>query len=410
MGQALVVFIFLSILSSFPMATNGLTIKLMRRDQVDLNLVPENLSIAEKHKYMLTLHILELSVSASRRTYLLFDTGSPFTWVQCHGCLNCFKIRGGPFDPRRSTTYRTLPFDSPLCQKQLRIRDSCGFRISYPTSSVEGITSLENVLFTTTAGPPMTVPNLVLGCATSAPGVTFGNNDGPHNPISGIFGIAMGLFRDSFMVITQYITKWKFSYCLPSWNAGHIQSNLLFGDDVKPLPRSAQTTPLQTVQYYLNCYDISVAGKRLNLDRALFRVRPDGTGGFIMDTGTAPTCLVAPAYDKVKEAIVLSLGRHMRPGTPVRPYDLCYSWPLPRIPQLPSLTFHFQNADLEIDFWNVFQTVQVSRGRKSVCMIMHRADIRAPNLLGAVQQANYRFVHNLRDQTLSFYPETCRGN
>ncbi|PKI67915.1 hypothetical protein CRG98_011511 [Punica granatum] len=147
-----------------------------------------------------------------------------------------------------------------------------------------------------------------------------------------------------------------------------------------------------------------------DLDPSLFRFRRDG-GGFILDTGTAPTLLLGPAYDEVKAALVRILRWYMKPGHPVKPYDLCYPWPLPWIPHLPSLTFHLQHADLEIDFWNVFQTIDVSRGRKVVCLAMHRvSNTQQPSILGAIQQANYRFVHDLTDQSLIFYPEKCTGN
>ncbi|GLJ15736.1 hypothetical protein SUGI_0258950 [Cryptomeria japonica] len=49
--------------------------------------------------------------------YVLIDTGSDITWIQCDPCPQCYKQRDALFQPMGSTSYRALPCNSTTCQQ-----------------------------------------------------------------------------------------------------------------------------------------------------------------------------------------------------------------------------------------------------------------------------------------------------
>lgn len=451
MGRLLpVIFIFLCALSSFLAITDGLAIKIIRRDKVDTNLFPKNLSDIERNQVFADLSLSRAlylkeramkwanSVSPSINqtagipkiatispklqqiagsiflvpvtigskgysTHLLLDTGSDFIWLQCSECEDCFHIKDGPFNHKDSSSYRELLHNDQKCRWEHRTGNLCIFeKIYLKGEKVTGIVSEDSFLFTTKAGSTDTVRELLFGCATSAPRDLF-KRRGPNNPVAGIFGIGEGQRGDSFMVLQNHITKSQFSYCLPPWNARHIETNLLFGDDIQPLPTSAKTIPMQTFPHYtVSIEAISVASKRLGLGRD-----HQLASRLILDTGSSITSLVGSVYDEVKAEFTQYLDRYMKPvANPMKPSELCYQLSILKKGPLPSLTFHFNaRAELEFQFSNVFLI-----GRELVCMMIKRSPVGVENILGAVTMANHRFVHNLSDHRLSFYPEECKGN
>lgn len=50
--------------------------------------------------------------------YVALDTGNDVAWIPCSGCLGCL----GPtsFDPKKSTTFKPIPCQAPLCKQVIR--------------------------------------------------------------------------------------------------------------------------------------------------------------------------------------------------------------------------------------------------------------------------------------------------
>lgn len=205
--------------------TSSLTLDMVRRDTIDYQLFPKNLSNAQKtqifaklsqsrarrlarrppsldstsvngslitdtirpttKQFLDSVFAVSLDVgSRPYRTYLQLDTGSSLVWVQCQGCRHCMELRHGSFNESSSTSYRKMRYDNPLCKPRLRSGHDCKFEIVYEDGhKVHGIRSLDTI---------STIQDVVFGCANYINGVTFGDNDGPHNVISGIFGLALG--------------------------------------------------------------------------------------------------------------------------------------------------------------------------------------------------------------------------
>ena len=222
--------------------------------------------------------------------------------------------------------------------------------------------------------------------------------------ITGIFGL--GLEKRSILVQLQNQTKKRFSYCLPSVER---PTSLRFGDNANIRgPRSKiQTTSLvpNVGNYYVaQMLGISIEEKRLNINPDLFRLKNDMTGGFGVDSGSPYSFIVETAFRTLIEEMVSFFVK--RNGlNPIRQrmgsFELCYNMTR-RSYVLPSLTFHFQGANLVMKPEAVFQSFDTVR-----CLAILTIDDRGPRLLGAFQQINYRFLFDGGLFKLSFAPENC---
>lgn len=48
--------------------------------------------------------------------YLMFDTGSDLSWTQCTPCSPCSRGHYPPYNPSRSSKFRSVSCDDPLCE------------------------------------------------------------------------------------------------------------------------------------------------------------------------------------------------------------------------------------------------------------------------------------------------------
>ncbi|XP_025814644.1 protein ASPARTIC PROTEASE IN GUARD CELL 1-like [Panicum hallii] len=48
--------------------------------------------------------------------HLMFDTGSDLSWTQCYPCRNCGQGHFAPYIPFKSSTFRSVSCDDPLCE------------------------------------------------------------------------------------------------------------------------------------------------------------------------------------------------------------------------------------------------------------------------------------------------------
>jgi hypothetical protein len=71
------------------------------------------------------------------------------------------------------------------------------------------------------------------------------------------------------------------------------------------------------------------------------------------------------------------------------------------------MTFHFLGAELVVDSKAVFQ---VFENDDMFCMAVLPINEQGPSLLGAFQQADHRFLFDVRASTMSFVRETCQFN
>lgn len=171
--------LYLSMVASTSTA-NSLTLTLIPTHSIESQFFPKNLSLSERQirnaelSYNRSLHFRSIANNSTRInptsktvndairppvvplpyscysvalsfgdppyvTYLLADTGSEDTWVQCKGCKSCFQIGNGPFDYNSLKTFTILPCSSPYCSPKKCKGDTCIFTIRYHVSEAGGI-------------------------------------------------------------------------------------------------------------------------------------------------------------------------------------------------------------------------------------------------------------------------------
>ncbi|KAF7817861.1 Aspartic peptidase [Senna tora] len=405
-----------------PIATSkSFSLKLTPRHMIDTALFPKNLTSLQQHEifvqlsrdralyfksiasanssqeniksYMLriftSLYIVQIIIGTNLYSpYLLFDSGSDHTWLQCDDCINCFPLSGGNFNYHQSKTYKVVSCNHPLCVPKMCSGDICLYRIQYiGGASTSGILSAENFTFLHNDAYT-SFPNLVFGCGFYNQNIRFGSRERPNNVIAGIFGMGAGPI--SLLNQLNSVTNFRFSYCLVSWTTPEgPYSYIHYGDDAQISGdiKTIQLLPQALPRYYLPCTGISLNADLLPIDPSLWVFKPDKTGGFAVDTGSGPTFLVKSAYTVVKDWVYRYFeghGWHPIEGQPV-PYDVCYRKEAGQGYPMPSMTYHFEGgADLVVDPSAVFQNFDEN---DMMCLaVMPMDDDEGPSLLGAFQQ------------------------
>ncbi|BFG43294.1 hypothetical protein CerSpe_295680 [Prunus speciosa] len=167
--------------------------------------------------------------------------------------------------------------------------------------------------------------------------------------VAGLLGL--GYAPISFPLQQSYQTGKVFSMCLT--RRREIQTYLRFGKDVPTPPGGLRVTKLVFFKdmpyYYVNLLAISVHGQKLLIDPNV------------------------PAFKAVVEFLEMyfmcfpHLVRGARPPLGP-PFELCYKWMTP-LPPLPTLTFHFEHADLVINPEDLFIKVKADQqGNDLLCL------------------------------------------
>ncbi|KAJ4726289.1 Aspartic proteinase [Melia azedarach] len=140
----------------------------------------------------------------------------------------------------------------------------------------------------------------------------------------------LGLNRDPNSMIVQLgrLVLNRFSYCL--------------------------VQPDKSFRIYLKFGDEIIAGKRLNLPPNTFSIKSNGQGGCMIDSGSVQTIIEYEVYLDLWTAFTEYFARYdiERLITCPNYGVLCFKMPA-GFNSFPSMTYHFQGADLKIEPDNV---------------------------------------------------------
>ncbi|XP_043717789.1 aspartic proteinase CDR1-like [Telopea speciosissima] len=226
--------------------------------------------------------------------FLIMDTGSHTTWVQCEGC-NRYVSQGQPNYPyKRSQSYKPIPCGDPTCPtpNQDCFQSFCGFRIHYSVSTtgplIVGSIIRETLTFPSDFRGTESYNNLFLGC-----GIQYVNF---NYAFGGILGIGPGGLGPR--PLWDQVGKKRFSYCLvPSEQPNYW---LYIGGE-KMVGQQVQSTSLlrgsHPSLYYLELQDISIANVHLGLQGSF-------SGGCAIDTRAGMTSLVSNVYARVRIGLI----------------------------------------------------------------------------------------------------------
>ncbi|XP_072972756.1 aspartic proteinase nepenthesin-1 [Typha angustifolia] len=338
-------------------------------------------------------YLMDLAIGTPSLPFsAILDTGSDLIWTQCKPCVECFTQATPLFDPSSSSTYKTLPCTSNLCEALpiSSCKSNCEYLYTYgDTSSTQGVLASETLTFGSTK-----VPNLAFGCGDTNQGDGFTQGSG-----------LVGLGRGPLSLISQ-LGMGKFSYCLTSLDQSKT-SPLFFGAlaDIKATATNTiplVKNPMQPSFYYLNLKGITVGGTQLTISSSTFALQDDGTGGLIIDSGTSVTYLELAGYKMVKKAFISQMQLPVADGSDIG-LDLCFSLPSDSSSvEVPKLVFNFDSADLDLPA-NNYMVVDSSTGL--LCLTVMGS--RGMSILGNFQQQNLQILYDLDNEKLSFAPIQC---
>uniref|UniRef100_R7W037 Aspartic proteinase nepenthesin-1 n=1 Tax=Aegilops tauschii TaxID=37682 RepID=R7W037_AEGTA len=362
--------------------------------------------------------VTSVGTGAGRRTYVLaLDMTSSKLWMQCKPVQKPFAQQPPPFEPAKSPSFRHVPGNSRFCLSPAHghrptVQDPCKFRsIGLHGIDARGVLSNETLAFAA-AGQEAEVAGVVIGCTHSSEGFDFNS----HGVLAGVLGLGrqapsliwtLGQHRHGAVQVH------RFSYCLPSHGSPDHHSFLRFGDDIPHTQHMVSTrilymsftTSRDFSAYFVTLAGVSVGGRQLPHIGELFKRHLHGgrwTGGCAFDAGTAAMVMVAPAYEKLKDAVVDHL-KPLRVSIVSRvEYHLCFRATSQLWQHLPTVTLPF--AEAEARLVPPPQRLVVAVGHDICLAVVQSNDI---TIIGAMQQVDKRFVYDVRAGRIYFAPENA---
>ncbi|CAH9103557.1 unnamed protein product [Cuscuta europaea] len=328
----------------------------------------------------------------AKDAYMVVDTGSDFTWIQCQPCSNCYTQKFPIFNPSDSSTFSSLRCDSGVC-RSLKHRKTCrrnagpcGYNVRY----ADGSTSAGELVTETITFRGSAAGKIAIGCGHNNAGVFVGA-DG-----------SMGLGRGGLSLCSQMSVS-SLSYCLVDHNS-KSESTLDFNP---PIPAESVFAPLLKsppgleAYYYAALTGVSVGHE------GMIKISPGGGGRIIVDSGTAVTRLPGAVYSRIRDAFVRLLsnnGNGPRPsGSNVALFDTCYdlAGTTGKI-AVPTVSFHFTDKiTLNLPPSNILVAVDTSGTH---CFAFAPA---TSAIMGNLQQQGMRVTYDLDYPRVGFVPSKC---
>ncbi|CAL0310258.1 unnamed protein product [Lupinus luteus] len=314
-------------------------------------------------------YLMEIFVGTPpKKVIAIADTGSDLIWFQCSPCKDCYFQNYPYFDPTKSSTHHPVPCEEVTCEYldsySCGRAKECNYFMEYGDGSTSrGTLITDTVSFNNTyLGRIVKYPSILLGCGYHNKGLFSPNEEG----IIGLGGDPLSLISQ----IGHQFGKRKFSYCFLPYGSER-SSQIKFGVDTQTNRRNLVTTPLVRkfpyTLYYLSLERISVSGKML------MAKANETQGNIFIDSGTVLSALESYLFNKLKTAIIESIGKeHVPERYPPRPFNLCYR----RI------------------------------GNSMCLMIVPTND--TVSILGSYQQVYFNIEYDLDKRTVSFAPSNCK--
>ncbi|KAK4767513.1 hypothetical protein SAY87_023421 [Trapa incisa] len=268
--------------------------------------------------------------SPAGQYYMVLDTGSDVNWLQCQPCIECYQQSDAIYNPSASSSYRALTCNSPQCSA-LQVSSCRSNQCLYQVSYGDGSFTVGNfVTETMTFGSSGKVDNVALGCGH--------DNEGLFVGAAGLLGLGGGPLS-----LTKQIKASSFSYCLVDRDSP--RSSTLDFNSADIGAADTVTAPLMKngkmdTFYYVGLTGVSVGGSPLSIPPSLFQMDDSGSGGIIVDSGTAVTRMQTEAYNSLRDAFVKRTQNLKSAGT-FALFDTCYDFSSLSQVRVPTVAFHF---------------------------------------------------------------------
>ncbi|MCL7041054.1 hypothetical protein MKW94_026579 [Papaver nudicaule] len=307
--------------------------------------------------------------------YLILDTGSDITWLQCEPCNNkCYNQTDPIFDPSSSTSFSQTPCGTQECN--LLPDSACSNRTCrYQVSGDDGSYSIGEL--SKSGSSTTTRENIYIGCGH--------DNRGLSNSAAGLLALGRGSLS-----FPSQVNAYVFSYCLVDRDLGW-SSTLQFGSGAEP-PDAITAPLLGHPQYptfhYVGLTGISVGGRPLSLPQSVFDINPSSPSGVIVDTGTSATRLPTDPC----------LTFHL----PL--YDTCYDLSSETSISIPAIAFLLPDGkSWVLPASNCLVPVD---NRNKFCLAFAPTNS-SVSIIGNLQQKGFRVSFNIVDSVIGFSPNRC---
>lgn len=319
--------------------------------------------------------------------------------------MKCFGQPTPIFDPLSSSTYSNLSCSSHLCKDMnvFRCVHGCKYMYSYgDESSTEGFMATDTFTFLDTVKKPASLPNIGFGCGVNNQGSGLARGSG-----------LVGLGRGPLSLVSQLGLP-RFTYCLPSIGenkTGGVSFGGLADLDYASGGTAAthgstplKQNPFRPSLYYLSLEGISVGETLLPVSKSALRMREDGSGGMIIDSGTTITYIQKDVFDALKREFTAQMK--LKVSSEDTGLDLCFELPAAAAEiQVPKLKFHLE-GEVELELPAANYMIRDERSGVA-CLAMAASSGSGMSIFGNIQQQNFMVVHDLHKKTLSFIPTQC---
>ncbi|GJN17419.1 hypothetical protein PR202_gb04482 [Eleusine coracana subsp. coracana] len=330
------------------------------RDEIKLASSPV---LAEKmlvpYRFRRALYLVPLRIGGPldriSLRYLMFDTASDLSWTQCAPCISCSRGHYPPYNPYRSSTFRSVSCDDPLCEHgsdvscdASLISRQCEFERSYTDGSIaKGYLASDIFHFSIEGNDDYHFePEVVFGCAWNVSSSTFVRE---YN--TGLLALNFG----SLSFVAQLRLD-KFSYCVPApprrgaTDQQPRTSYLRFGSEAR---MSGKRIPFNqyNYKYMLSLKSVTYQhGNRLHQQQPVpIYVGNDSAGTHIqmqVDSGTMGLWLPGPIYYALMKLVEADISLSRVPFLN-NPDALCFRGNMADVEEV-SVTLGFLGGDMEL--------------------------------------------------------------
>ncbi|MCL7035774.1 hypothetical protein MKW94_001689 [Papaver nudicaule] len=325
--------------------------------------------------------------------YLVLDTGSDVTWVQCAPCTECYQQTDPIFEPSSSTSFAHISCDAQQCKSldnSACSNESCLYQVNYGDGSYTiGDFVSETLTFDNSK---TTVEKISIGCGHDNEGLFIGS--------AGL--LALGAGSLSF---PSQVKATAFSYCLVDRDSSSA-STIQFGPEDQPA--DAITAPLLRNSrlptfYFVGLTGMSVGGQPLNLSGSVFDMSPGSLSGVIVDSGTSVTRLRTDVYNALRDAFVEGT-QHLPSAGAFALFDTCYDLSSKTTVSVPTVAFLFPGGkSLVLPAKNYLVPVD---SKKTFCFAF--APTRQQlSIIGNLQQQGTRVSYDTAKSVVGFSPNKC---
>ncbi|KAM1744318.1 hypothetical protein ACFX11_011216 [Malus domestica] len=324
------------------------------------------------------------------QAYVVLDTGSDISWVQCAPCADCYQQADPIFEPASSTSFSPLSCESQQC-KSLDVFECRNGTCLYEVAYGDGSYTVGDFVTETISIGGASAEEIAIGCGHTNEGLFIG--------AAGLLGLGGGSLS-----FPSQLNATSFSYCLVDRDSDSA-STLDFNSPLRP---NAVTAPLRRNSqldtfYYLGVTGLSVGGTLLPIPESAFQIDGSGNGGIIIDSGTAVTRLQTDTYNVLRDAFMK--GTKDLPVTKgAALFDACYDLSSRKSVEVPTVSFHFADGKvLPLPAKNFLIPVD-SDGTFCFAFAPTPSSL---SIIGNVQQQGTRVGFDLVNSEVGFSPNQC---